>query len=555
MAAEAEAQFSIGQVIPGTRYRVRGLIGSGGMGSVYEVEHEELGKLFVLKALRPQLIERRDLAARMKNEWHALGRLEHPNIIRVTDAGRTSDGVPYYVMERLTGETLAARLRREGPMSVPSAIRVATAILDALAAAHAIGVVHRDIKPQNVFLPSGGGIKLLDFGVAKLRDRAAMVVTRRGVAIGTPKYMSPEQAEGNAVDGRADLYAVGLVLFELVLGRGPFAHHREPNELVLAHIAEIPPRLDDVWSGVPAELADLVQRWLSKDPADRPLDAGIAARELGRLLERFGRELGVVAEVSTLGADYEATTRGPGSAPFGTIREAATAPTRTAADGTASTALDELGGCSEVTRTEERSRTPPPVVPSRAGRSRLLGWAQRGAWAGAAVGALVLGTLLAGVPLNGMWGGAGLTSVPTTTLQREETAVGAEIPAREAPDAAPRGRHGSEQADSEAESREPPSSGRPGPVLPTSPDPTSHAARTSQPNQPSRSSPPPRAHRSWASGSGEDLRGRAPDTLQPETTLRAPAPSRRRIASAEEAADGSPPLGAALADGLPGSGL
>src|SRR5690606_15372606 len=163
-----------------------------------------------------------DLAARMKNEWHALGRLEHPNIVRVTDAGRTANGVPYYVMERLTGATLAARLRRGGPMSVPPVIRVATAIphalaaahaTGALAAAHAIGVGHRDIKPQNVFLPSGGGLKLLDFGVAKRRDRAALVVTRRGVAIGTPKYMSPELAEGNPVDGRADLYAVGLVLF------------------------------------------------------------------------------------------------------------------------------------------------------------------------------------------------------------------------------------------------------------------------------------------------------------------------------------------------------
>ena len=459
MAAEAEAQFSIGQVIPGTRYRVRGLIGAGGMGSVYEVEHEELGKLFVLKALRPQLLERKDLAARMKNEWHALGRLEHPNIVRVTDAGRTANGVPYYVMERLTGETLAARLRREGPMSVPSAIRVATAILDALAAAHAIGVVHRDIKPQNVFLPSGGGLKLLDFGVAKLRDRAALVVTRRGVAIGTPKYMSPEQAEGNPVDGRADLYAVGLVLFELVAGRGPFAHHREPNDLVLAHITEVPPRLDETWPGVPAELADLVQRWLSKDPADRPLDAGVAARELGRLLERFGRGLGTAVEMSTLGADYEATTRGPGSGPFGVTRDAGTAPTRTAVDAATSTARGGSTECSEVTRTGERSRTPPPVEPGRSGRSRFLGWAQRGAWVGAAAVTFALGALLAGGPLGG-----GL-SVPEVRQVPEAYQVpgNAELP--------PPGPPAGAQRLDDANGGEPASPGGPG-VAPTSEHPT-----------------------------------------------------------------------------------
>lgn len=310
MESSVDDPFSLGQLIAGTPYRVRGLIGSGGMGSVYEVEHEELGKLFVLKALRPQLVDRADLAARMKNEWRALGRLQHPNIVVVTDAGRTASGVPYYVMERLEGETLSARLRRDGAFSLPAALRLTCGILDALAAAHAIGIVHRDIKPPNVFLPSSGGVKLLDFGIAKLSDQAAKVVTHRGVAIGTPKYMSPEQAEGRPVDGRADLYAVALVLFELLAGRGPFAHHRDPNELVLAHIAEIPPRLDQVCPGVPAEVADLVQRWLSKDPANRPLDAGVAAREIRRLAAGFSIDEETHSPELTAPPDSEAATRG-----------------------------------------------------------------------------------------------------------------------------------------------------------------------------------------------------------------------------------------------------
>ncbi len=305
-------QFAIGRLVPGTKYRTRALIGSGGMGSVYEVEHVELGKLFVLKALRAQLVERTDLAARMKNEWRALGRLQHPNIVTVTDAGTTDDGVPFFVMERLDGETLATRLRREARLSVPLALRVSSGVLQALAAAHAIGVVHRDIKPQNVFLPAPGGVKLLDFGIAKLqdRDREAHVVTARGVAIGTPKYMSPEQAEGKTVDGRADIYACGLVLFEMIAGRGPFSHRRDANELVLAHMTEAPARLDTECDA-PLEVADLVQRWLSKSPSDRPVDAAHAALELRHLLERytFDGKSGGSTSALTAQADYEGSTR------------------------------------------------------------------------------------------------------------------------------------------------------------------------------------------------------------------------------------------------------
>jgi tRNA A-37 threonylcarbamoyl transferase component Bud32 len=442
MERSADDQFSLGQLIGGTPYRVRGLIGSGGMGSVYEVEHEELGKRFVLKALRAQLVERSDLAARMKNEWRALGRLEHPNIVVVTDAGRTPEGVPYYVMERLDGETLSARLRRDGQLSLPLALRLATGILDGLAAAHAIGIVHRDIKPQNIFLPSGGGVKLLDFGVAKLKDQAAMVVTRKGVAIGTPKYMSPEQAEGKPVDGRADIYAVALVLFELLAGRGPFAHHKDPNDLVLAHMAELPVRLDQVNAAVPPQVADLVHRWLSKDPADRPLDAGVAARELRKLQSGFGFDLGALPHDATLSADYEGPTVGaPGAPPL--ERSAPHAGGNPERDGAAALAADrsqtpptvqELGvrpaspDGGEGTPADEveadaaeahdaadgdnrRSETPPPVVPLPPAGSLhedpevAIPWSRWGALAGGAalgtfgtlaVAALVLGALARG---------------------------------------------------------------------------------------------------------------------------------------------------------------
>src|SRR5262249_50767594 len=146
----AQREFSDGELVPGTRYRVVSLIGAGGMGSVYEVEHVELGKRFVLKALLRSLTNRDDLVHRLRNEWRALGKLEHPNIGGVTDAGVTTTGLPYFVMERLQGETLGSRLRRDRRVPMPEALSIAADILEGLSAAHRIGIVHRDVKPPNV---------------------------------------------------------------------------------------------------------------------------------------------------------------------------------------------------------------------------------------------------------------------------------------------------------------------------------------------------------------------------------------------------------------------
>ncbi|HEY3495156.1 MAG TPA: serine/threonine-protein kinase [Polyangiaceae bacterium] len=280
------SEFRVGAVIPGTRYRVLGLLGAGGMGSVYGVEHVELGKRFVLKALLSDLALRDDLVARLRNEQRALGRLEHPNIVAVTDAGMTSARVPYFVMERLEGETLGARLRRLGRLSVVEALRIGTGVLDGLAAAHEIGVVHRDIKPQNVFLIAGGHAKILDFGIAKVAICAA-AITARGVAIGTPRYMSPEQASGEGVDGRSDLYALGLVLFEAITGRGPFDDARDPNQLLLAQIGRAAPAPSALAPGVTRELDEVVGSLLSKDRRVRPPTALAAAAALRAVLRRY----------------------------------------------------------------------------------------------------------------------------------------------------------------------------------------------------------------------------------------------------------------------------
>ncbi|HWP09456.1 MAG TPA: protein kinase, partial [Polyangiaceae bacterium] len=281
-----QGEYKAGELIPGTRYRVLGLLGIGGMGTVYEVEHTELGKRFVLKALLPELARRQDLVVRIRNEQRALGRLEHPSIVTVTDAGMTSTEVPYFVMERLDGETLGARIKRSGCLGIDEALGIAIGVLEGLSAAHQIGVIHRDIKPQNVFLAARSGPKILDFGVAKVADTGS-AITARGVAVGTPRYMSPEQASGEQVDGRSDVYAVGLVLFECLVGRGPFDDARDANEMLLAQLSRVPPRLLGRVPGLTAELDALLAALLAKDADARPSDARAAADALRDLRVRL----------------------------------------------------------------------------------------------------------------------------------------------------------------------------------------------------------------------------------------------------------------------------
>lgn len=279
-------EFAVGEMVPGTKYLVVSRIGQGGMGSVYEVEHVELGKRFVLKALLDQFCQRQDLVQRLRNEWRSLGRLEHPNIVSVSDAGVAVNGAPYYVMERLQGESLAGALQRLGRFSLTDSMRIAAEVLEGLAAAHDIGIVHRDVKPPNIFVTQAGIAKLLDFGIAKLTDGASLELTGRGIAIGTPRYMSPEQAAGEKVDGRADLYAVGLVLFEMLTGCGPF-DGCESHEVFLAHITRQPPRVGELVGGIPAELEGLVAALLAKRPGDRPPSAAAAAGALRSMLRTY----------------------------------------------------------------------------------------------------------------------------------------------------------------------------------------------------------------------------------------------------------------------------
>lgn len=315
-------EFTDGQVVPGTAYRVVRRMGQGGMGSVYDVEHRELGKRFVLKALLSGLMNRSDLVQRLKNEWRALGRLEHPAIVSVTDAGLTTSGVPYFVMERLNGETLGERLRRLGRLAPHEALVVAADVLDALDAAHAIGVVHRDVKPPNIFITDSGATKLLDFGIAKLVHGRSSRLTGRGIAIGTPRYMAPEQAVGDPVDGRCDIYAVGLVLFEAIAGQGAF-HGIPSNEVFVTHVTKTAPPLSSVLSGVSEQLDAAVAWLLMTRPSERPATAGKAARLLRALAHRgMGHETQAASYHDTSKAQPLTTELTPSIAKRPTFSEA-----------------------------------------------------------------------------------------------------------------------------------------------------------------------------------------------------------------------------------------
>src|SRR6187399_536429 len=275
--------IELGGVIPGTRYCALRPVGRGSGGAMYEVEHLELGRRFVLEVLRADLALRRDLVRRARADWQALGKLRHPGIVRVTDAGVTQHGLPYFVMEQLSGQTLRQRLTRRHRVAVPEALAIAKDISMALAAVHAIGVVHRNVRPETVFLPAHGGAKLLEFGIGRLDDDTGVQAQSAEVAE-PPRYRPPEQARGLNLDSRSDLYGVGLVLFEMVAGRAAFRApvlDRSPAARSLA----------DVVPGVARALSELVARLLDPEPTARPRFADDVVRELRRLEQRYEHQV------------------------------------------------------------------------------------------------------------------------------------------------------------------------------------------------------------------------------------------------------------------------
>jgi serine/threonine-protein kinase len=214
----------IGSLIDG-RYEVLDSLGEGGMGTVYRVRHRVLQRELAVKVLRKDLARERDLGERFIQEARTAATINHPNVVQITDYGQLPDSTPYFVMELLKGRPLSRLIKTGGPIPAAQAVRFVSQIAAGVGAAHRVGVVHRDLKPDNIFVLDDGGdgreqVKILDFGVAKVAGSASM--TRTGMVFGSPHYMSPEQASGQPVDHRADIYALGIIMYELFTGRVPF---------------------------------------------------------------------------------------------------------------------------------------------------------------------------------------------------------------------------------------------------------------------------------------------------------------------------------------------
>jgi eukaryotic-like serine/threonine-protein kinase len=266
---KTEVASPLGQCFAG-RYRIEASLGEGGGGHVYRARHIALGRPVALKVLRKQHNERWVSRKRFEREAHALGQLAHPNIVAVTDLGVENDA-PFLVMELLNGTDLARRLR-SGALPVALACGYALETLEGLAFVHEQGLVHRDIKPGNIFLEStavGERVKLLDFGLARLVTPSTdAAVTRFGEVLGTPIYMAPEQVSGEAVDARTDVYAMGLVLYEMVTGKRAFAGD-EMAVLQQQMVAPVPRLTDPALASLDA----LIQRATQKEPGQRFADA------------------------------------------------------------------------------------------------------------------------------------------------------------------------------------------------------------------------------------------------------------------------------------------
>lgn len=276
------------------RYRLLALLGEGGMGAVYKAEHIRMGKALALKILRGDFAREPGAVARFRAEAQIVSRLSHPNTIAVFDFGEIGDAQAFYLaMEYVPGEDLADLLAREGRIPEARAAALGAQVLGSLAEAHDAGIVHRDVKPANVMVtPTRHGedfVKVLDFGIAKWREeRGGVSDTNVGAIVGTPSYLAPEQARSEPIDGRADLYAVGALLYELVAGRPPFV---APNPLavVAAHLNDPPPPLAGVAPGVSRGFAEVVHRALKKRAAERFASADEMRDALLRLGEPTAR--------------------------------------------------------------------------------------------------------------------------------------------------------------------------------------------------------------------------------------------------------------------------
>jgi serine/threonine protein kinase len=294
----------VGVVLSG-RYQINKLIGEGGMGAVYQAEHTHMRKRFAIKVLHPEMSRLSEVVARFEREAMAAAHIEHPNVAGATDFGKLEDGSFFLVLEYVEGKSLREAIS-EGRLELGRALRVARQIASALGRAHALGIVHRDLKPENVMLVTREGdpdfVKVLDFGIAKVPvgltgepKTPGVALTQVGMVYGTPEYMAPEQALGQPVDATADLYALGVILFEMITGKRPYDHESKVTLLGM-HVTAPIPRMGDRAPGanVPPQIEAIVTRLLAKESTARFADA----RELIDALDAITAHLAALGQIA-----------------------------------------------------------------------------------------------------------------------------------------------------------------------------------------------------------------------------------------------------------------
>jgi eukaryotic-like serine/threonine-protein kinase len=372
-----------GQVLDG-RYRVIGPIGEGAMGSVYRAERLKLGRIVAIKVMNEHLPNEMSSRRRFEREAMAMAKLEHPHCASVLDVGMHVDQ-PFVVMDFVSGQSLRSVVD-QGPLPIPRAVEITRQILSGLAHAHEHGIVHRDIKPANIVLSQKEGLgdhaRILDFGLARIDGESSNITS--GVVLGTPSYMAPEQVRGLLLDGRADLYACGVMLFELLTGTKPFrSENNEPLEICMQHLTILPPRLADKLPGVEfGPLEDVVARALEKD-RDRRF---ASAQEFSAALVHAARQL--LPQPGVIRAATEPSIGGP-DATAQTVALPTTQPDEPPSLGTAATTVlpapavrssraeGAVEDASEASPADPRARQPAappgiPIVPPRRPRGPLL---------------------------------------------------------------------------------------------------------------------------------------------------------------------------------------
>jgi serine/threonine-protein kinase len=259
-----------------SRYEIIEELGKGGMGKVYRVEDKKIKEEVALKLIKPEVASDKKTIERFSNELKMARKIAHRNVCKMYDLGEEK-GTHYITMEYVPGEDLKTTIRRVGPLGAGKVVFIAKQMCEGLEEAHSLGVIHRDLKPQNIMIDKGGNARIMDFGIA--RSIEAKGITGEGVMIGTPEYMSPEQTEAKDVDKRSDIYSLGVVLYEMVTGRVPF-EGETPLAIAMKHKSEAPKDPKELNTEIPRDLSLVILKCLEKDKENRYQSAGEVRSEL-----------------------------------------------------------------------------------------------------------------------------------------------------------------------------------------------------------------------------------------------------------------------------------